>query len=497
MKKKHIAKAVSLLLILFLCVMYLSEILEMKWRYPCYESIVPGQFYDLEENSVEVCVVGSSQVVYGVSSMELYGEYGISAFSCGTALQPVQASYTWLQEMDKTQDIKLLIYDVSMLFERSDEARYRQAFDNMKISPLKLKQIWNHCQESETADPFISYLFSIIKYHNRWSEIDENDFLITDQEHPVYRGNFAYALSAPVSLKKVAIDNDELEPELEMYDYQLKYFEEMLAYCEQEGIEVLLIKTPKLSWSLSRHLMVEEYAKEHDLTFIEFSNQEMIETLGLDGEKDFRDGDHLNLLGAQKLSKWLGAYINENYELTDFRKVSGYDDMGYARYLQRLEDSNIQLADNVVDYFEHLGNSRYEAVIQVTANPSEFYTEELAVLMKATGLTTDLNTLEGQSYSAWLKAGKAEYEEASYEVPEYTNRFADGIGFRTFSNYDSGAICRMRVNYENQIFSQRGLNILVYDTENHEIIDKCSIYYDTEAETIKLAHDNEQYNTRL
>lgn len=83
MNKKRIAKAVILPLILLLCVIYLSDILQMKWKYPCYESVVPEQFYDMEKNSIEVCVLGSSQVVYGISGMELYGEYGISAFSLG------------------------------------------------------------------------------------------------------------------------------------------------------------------------------------------------------------------------------------------------------------------------------------------------------------------------------------------------------------------------------------------------------------------------------
>lgn len=496
MNKKRIAKAVSLLLILFLCVMYLSEILEMKWKYPCYESIIPGQFYEVEENTVEVCVLGSSQVVYGISGMELYGEYGISAYSLGTALQPIQASYTWLQEADKKHDLKLLVFDVSMLFENSDEARYRQAFDNMKMSPLKLKAVWEHCKESETADPFISYVFNIIKYHNRWDSLDINDFQIKEQEHPIFRGNFAYALTEPLNVSKMAIDSDAIDPNVMVFEDQFKYFEKILAYCDDNNIEVLLIKTPKMSWNGSKNVVVQKYAEEHDLPFIEFNTMEMLTELGLDGAKDFRDGDHLNLLGARKLSNWLGAYIKENYELTDFRKVDGYDDLGYARYLQRIEDSKIQLADNVVDYFEYLNNSRYEAVIQVTGNPDQFNTEELSAVMKNAGLTVNLDELNKQTYSAWLKGGKMHHEEFSDINLEYTDRFADGIGFRTFSNYDT-TTCRMRVNYANQVFSQRGLNILVYDTENHEVIDKCSIYYDVLTDSTGLVHNNEQYNTRL
>ena len=45
--------------------------------------------------------------------------------------------------------------------------------------------------------------------------------------------------------------------------------------------------------------------------------------MGLDGETDFSDSGHLNRSGAQKTACFLGAWLKEHFDLTDFREVPG------------------------------------------------------------------------------------------------------------------------------------------------------------------------------
>ncbi len=497
-KRLGIAARVAVLLLLLLAiVLYLTDVLKLKWKYPCYESVVPVEFYELDKDSVEVCAIGSSQVVYGISGMELYGQYGISSYSLGSALQPMEASYTWLQEVRKTQDIRLVLMDISMLYESSDEARYRQAYDNMRMSWNKLQAVYRHCTTSEDADPLISYIFPIIKYHNRWTGLTEDDFTMDSQDHPVFRGNYAYALSEAQDIDAVAYDNDAYEPELTMRADQLEWFEKIVEYCDAEGLELLLIKTPKSSWSLTKHEQMAAYAEEHGLDFIDFSSQQMISLLGLDLTVDFRDEDHLNIVGAKKLSTWLGAYMKEHYDLTDFREVEGYDDMGYERYCERLEDSKVQLATDPAEYFSYIDNDRYETVVQLTAGPTTFATAELAQAFLDAGSSIDLTQTRGIRYVAWFRGGECVYEQVGEEAFEYADRFSDTYGFRLFTNFDTDTKAKMRVNYETQNYSRRGLNVLVYDTENHTVVDKTTFYNDTATGTMGVCKDNDSYNTRL
>ena len=67
-------------------------------------------FYDEKKNSIEVAVLGSSQLVYGISCMRLLENYGISAYSLATGEQPVLCGYFYLREMTRRQNIKTVIY---------------------------------------------------------------------------------------------------------------------------------------------------------------------------------------------------------------------------------------------------------------------------------------------------------------------------------------------------------------------------------------------------
>lgn len=45
----------------------------------------------------------------------------------------------------------------------------------------------------------------------------------------------------------------------------------------------------------------------------------------IDWKTDSRDGgNYLNIRGADKISAWLGDYLNQNYELTDHRGSQEY-----------------------------------------------------------------------------------------------------------------------------------------------------------------------------
>lgn len=50
---------------------------------------------------------------------------------------------------------------------------------------------------------------------------------------------------------------------------------------------------------------------------------EHMEDAGISAETDFCDPHHLNVSGATKMADYLGAYLKENYDLTDWREVPG------------------------------------------------------------------------------------------------------------------------------------------------------------------------------
>ena len=55
-----------------------------KWRNTWRSTDTVTGFYALEEDSIDTLVLGSSQIISGVSAMQLYQEQGIRAYSLGT-----------------------------------------------------------------------------------------------------------------------------------------------------------------------------------------------------------------------------------------------------------------------------------------------------------------------------------------------------------------------------------------------------------------------------
>jgi hypothetical protein len=482
------------LVLLAVCVTCLSNLFINKWKRFCYESVTPKQFYELDQDSVEVLFLGSSQATLGISGMKMYEDYGISTYTLGSPRQPMLGSYGWLVESTKTQNIRTAVVDVAALYYGTlSESRYRQSLDNMKLSLNKLQLIYEHCKlnGNTNADPFFSYIFRISKYHSRWKELTEEDYTNDSVYQPVFRGNVLYSDSVTIDLAKLAYDNDEPEEGVTMNSESVQYLERMAQFCEENGIELLLIKVPRYDWSITQHEQVEAFAEEHDLTFLDLSSSDTIAKIGLD-ENDYMDKKHPNISGATKISAYLGAYLKENYDLTDFREVEGYDELNYQEYCDRVEDSYLQRATDVVEYLQYLKNDRYDILIQTTADITGYCTQELLDTFEALNLKANIQELNGQTYVAQVNRGLCVYEAVSAGRQVYGNYLSDGVKYTLCSTYAAASTPAITVDFESISFANKGINILVYDSDTNRIVDKSTLVCDETSGGLVLQKENEK-----
>ena len=174
---KNIVKAISFLVILIIVIDFVGQIFIPRWNDEWIATPIIKDFYDLPKNSLDVLAVGSSQVVRGFSGLELYKNYGISAYGIGTGQQSIQSSYAWIKESTKTQNEKVVCLEIKMLFEDTPEEQNRKALDNMKFSSNKLESIIDIAWKEKSYETFISYLFPITRFHSRWKEIGSENFI--------------------------------------------------------------------------------------------------------------------------------------------------------------------------------------------------------------------------------------------------------------------------------------------------------------------------------
>lgn len=478
--KKNFAKAVLFAAIFVVALYAVTKIFTAKFTDNNCQSYTAAQLYELDKNSVEVVLGGSSQAVFCVNAMELYDKYGISAYGTGSPNQPTLVSLGWLREMNKTQNIKVAVLDTSQLFEEVDESFYRQTLDTMHFSANKLDILRQHIAESDTADDLLSYLFPIIKYHDRWESLEEQDFTFSTANSPMYMGtrmaDYVYSFDNYEDL----MDDEEIAGEsLDMIDYQKSGLEKYAAYCKENGIELLLIKTPKEDWTETKDKKTQQLADELGVTYINYASKEWGEKLGLNYYSDFKDPQHLNVRGADKVADALGKYLSEHYDLTDFRETSPKSEEYMDTYHAKRTEAYFLTNSDVVEYLKELKENYidqgdYDVLFELTDDKiCSVWTEEMQKALESCGIQTDIRTLKSTAYTGSIVGGKVKETTGNETEMQVTGKFGNGFPFvcTSIPSGNSASRATFIINGVRKYSSTKGLNIFLYNHTTGEILD--------------------------
>lgn len=266
------------------------------------------------KNSLDVVFVGNSDLYRGISPMEIWQANGITSYVCGAPMQTPEKAYSILKEMFLMQKPKVVALEVDELFTTSNPTPKKpNANKKKKLSPLQ-----KTLRYFETFDKNIgtklSYNFPIVKYHNRWDKLELKDFTsIKDSWYFVGRG---YLLNNEISPYDGGADymaeDDGFE---DMSEGAGGTLEKILALCEKNGAELMLVAVPSANtWNFRKHNTVEKYAKDNSIEFLDLNT--ILEQIDFDWKTDTRDrGNHLNLFGGTKVTKKIAEFIEQNYSV--------------------------------------------------------------------------------------------------------------------------------------------------------------------------------------
>ena len=314
-KKLHIICLIAFVVLLCAAIWLLGKVLEPKYMTGVLEGAMTREYYD-EQNAHDVIFVGDCEVYENFSPVTMWEEKGITSYIRGSAQQLIWQSYYLLEEAFERDSPKIVVYNVqSMKYDTpQSEAYNRMTIDGMPLSRHKLDAIKASMTEDEDM---ISYLIPFLRYHSRWSELTAEDFEYAFRRDPVtIAGYLMRADVEPMTKLPTA-------PVLDDYtigDTCWEYLDKMQKLCDANGATLVLIKSPSLwpHWYDEWEEQMEEYAEENDLLYINFLD--LIDEVGLDFQTDTYDGGlHLNLSGAEKLSRYFGTLLTEQTEVSDRR----------------------------------------------------------------------------------------------------------------------------------------------------------------------------------
>lgn len=329
-KGKKWVKLIASVMIVVVVLACLQRLLIPKYVSGVIEGAFIAEFYEEERKDYDVIFVGDCEVYENFSPITLWEEYGVTSYIRGSAEQYIMQSYYILEDTLRYHTPEVVIFNVQALQfdEAQSEAYNRMTLEGMEWSMSKVNAILASMKEDEQ---FLDYVFPILRYHSRWSELTADDFKYMFATKKVSHNGYYMR----VDVKPVTT----IPPKRVLADYSFgenawKYLEMMADLCEENDIDLLLIKAPSVypHWYDEWDVQVEEFAAKRDLQFINFLD--LVEEIGIDYNTDTYDaGLHMNLSGAEKLSKYLGKVLTEEYGVADRRE----DEQWTAIWQEKIE----------------------------------------------------------------------------------------------------------------------------------------------------------------
>lgn len=318
-KKTETRQLITALLsaVAVIALIYLAQrLLIPKYVDDIVEGGMVSEYYDEKDKSFDVIFIGDCEVYENFSPVTLWENYGINSYIRGSAEQYIFQSYYMLEDTLRYSRPEVVVFNIqSLQFDESrSEAYNRMTIDGMRWSGAKLGCIKASMTEEEHL---IEYIFPILRFHSRWNELTSADVEYMFRHKKVTHNGYYMRVDA--------LPAGDMPPVKPLGDYSFgdrawEYLDKIRTCCEDNNIELLLIKAPSLYpyWYPQWDEQVKEYADMYGLKYINFLDEK--DAIGIDYNTDTYDGGlHMNLSGAVKCSDYIGPILRNEYEVPDRR----------------------------------------------------------------------------------------------------------------------------------------------------------------------------------
>ncbi len=302
---RKIVRCIVTVFILGIILAGLQRLLMPKYMDDVLEGGMIEEYYG-ENKDHDVVFIGDCELYENISPAVLWEEYGINSYIRGSAEQLIWQSYYLMEETFKYEKPDVVVFNILSLKynEPQKESYNRMTLDGMKWSMSKVKSILASMTEDES---FIEYVFPILRYHSRWNQLIPEDFkYFWKKDDVTFNGYYMRVDTLPAE----NVPQGRPLADYQFGDNAYKYLDMMTELARENDVELVLVKAPSLYpyWYDQWEQQMEDYAARHDLKYYNFL--EVMEEIGLDFHTDTYDGGlHLNLSGAEKLSRYFGELL--------------------------------------------------------------------------------------------------------------------------------------------------------------------------------------------
>lgn len=273
-------------------------------------------FLSEPENTIDIAVIGNSDVGNGFSPLELWNKYGYTSYVCAEPWQTVPQGYSVLKKFLRRQKPRLVILETDGFFDSANLANTAACI----------------------AEPIRGGFMSLKQYHNRWKTA-KPDELFKKPRYTYHCASKGQWYSNDVKGYTGGEYMVKTDKKAEIPLSTKAALDIFVKICRENAAELLFTELPsQSSWSYKKHNAVKDYADKNGVSFLDLNIDR--DSYGFDWKTDTRDGgNHLNNRGARKATLFIGKYINENYSLSDHRKDEAFKswDRDYREYCEKVK----------------------------------------------------------------------------------------------------------------------------------------------------------------
>ena len=262
---------------------------------------------DFVENTYDkdILFIGTSHISNAVMPMQLWKEHGYSSYICYAGYDDLARIREILHMSLDYCSPKLIVLDVEDYWEKSDDdvllKEWHRFQDYFPMRRAKVEAALRLYRGNAKE-----ILFPLIAYHDRWKELDADDF--TTSYGTSDKGSIMMEKTEPAD--GFAVYPDAVSDTAD--GYGLPILDEFDAECKALGIDVLYMTVPyTMDYDTqARFSALGSYLTERGCKYLNLMQENLV-----DPNTDFYNDSHLNISGAAKITKYLGDYIGGNYDL--------------------------------------------------------------------------------------------------------------------------------------------------------------------------------------
>ena len=302
----------------FLRICFLAILVSSLWlvhRVFMHKSPHTGKIeaFQADNCAYDILAFGPSYLYVTFDTIEMYRTFGLRSCVLGSPCQPVNETYYFIKMALSEKHPQLVVLNADMIVFSKNTYVHKAAFvhealDGYPVTTDKLDAICNLHTDSVHMEEF---LIPFSKYHARWRELRKGDFTIKHRRND-YKGFMFYSLQDfKNNVKSYDLIQAERSP---VFKENLDYLVKIKALVESKGMKFMLLSSPRSGgFAEGRLAALHDFAEDNGIAFLDL-NLEFDKT-GISNETDFYNGGHLNVLGAEKATRYIGKWITEHFDL--------------------------------------------------------------------------------------------------------------------------------------------------------------------------------------